>query len=75
MSESKFICPFCGKESTLICRIEGNAVLHECSVCGSLVGAYWKEKYKELISLHNKRLDRFKVAPPEWVRRVESEQR
>jgi hypothetical protein len=57
----------------LICRTEGNVILYECSLCNSLVSAYLKELRDELMQLHKKRLDRFKVNPPEWVRGVKNE--
>jgi len=70
MSEYPFTCPVCGKESTKRRREEGDVVLYECASCGSLVSAYLKDYDNMLRSFFNRyKLDRFKPAPPDYVRR------
>jgi len=59
----------CGNESTIVLRSEGEIIIRECALCKSIVGAFLKEKYEELLSLH-KKCDRFRANPPDWIRRV-----
>jgi transcription elongation factor Elf1 len=65
MGEQPFICPVCGRESTKKCREEGNVVLYECSLCGSLISAYLKNYNNILKSFFDRyKLDKFKPHPP-----------
>jgi ribosomal protein L37AE/L43A len=68
---TKFTCPFCGKNAEEVKREMENVIICECSICGSIIGAYLKELYDFLRNFFKRyELRTFRPEPPTWVRRI-----